>query len=61
MIIKKAYGYQWWLYGDIIFGWGYRGQYLVINRKDKKIGILFQWNSKKEIQPFTFINELNHY
>jgi CubicO group peptidase (beta-lactamase class C family) len=53
------YGYQWWLHNDIIFGWGYKGQFLVINQKTNTIGILYQWNNKKEIQPFTFINFMN--
>ncbi len=52
------YGYQWWIYNDVIFGWGYKGQYLVIKPKEKIIGILFQWNNKKEIQPYAFINHL---
>jgi hypothetical protein len=37
---------------------GYRGQYLVINRKENSIGILFQWNNKKEIEPYEFIKEM---
>jgi len=60
-ITKKhffGYGYQWWLYKNIIFGWGYKGQYLVINPNKKTIGIMFQWTNKTEIQPYEFINDL---
>lgn len=52
------YGYQWWLYQDVIFGWGYKGQYLVIDPKNNKVGILFQWHNTKEIEPVDFINKL---
>jgi CubicO group peptidase (beta-lactamase class C family) len=37
-----GYGFQWWLYNKIIFGWGYKGQYLVIIPEKKIIGIMFQ-------------------
>ena len=53
-----GYGFQWWLYKKIIFGWGYRGQYLVIIPSKKTIGIMFQWNNKKTIEPYEFIKML---
>lgn len=54
------YSYQWWIYNNIIFAWGWHGQYLLIDKNNKKIGLLFQWNNKKEIQPYQFITELEH-
>ena len=50
-----GYGFQWWNYKKYIFGWGYKGQYLVINTSKKTVGLLFQWTNKKEIQPYEFI------
>lgn len=54
-----GYGFQWWLHKKVIFGWGYKGQYLVIIPDKKIIGVLFQWSKNKEIQPYAFINILS--
>jgi CubicO group peptidase (beta-lactamase class C family) len=56
-----GYGYQWWLYDKIIFGWGYMGQYLVIIPEKNIIGVLLQWNNKKEIRPYEFIKSLEKF
>jgi len=55
-----GYGFQWWLRDGFILGWGYKGQYLAIHLKTKKIGILFQWNNQPEIQPFDFIEQIKY-
>jgi len=55
-----GYGFQWWLYKKVIFCWGYKGQYLVIIPNKKIIGVMFQWSSEKEIQPYEFINQINN-
>jgi len=52
------YSYQWWIYDNVIFGWGWRGQYLIIDKNNNKIGLLFQWNNKNEIQPYEFIKQI---
>lgn len=55
-----GYGYQWWLYdNNVIFGWGYMGQYLVMIPEKGVIGILLQWNNMNEIKPYEFISILN--
>lgn len=50
-----GYGLSWWLHGDVVFGWGYKGQFIVIDTKNKAVGVLFQWNNKKMMQPYDFI------
>lgn len=53
------YGYQWWLYNDMIFAWGWHGQYLVIIPNKNIVGIMFQWNNKREMEPCRFMDELD--
>jgi len=53
---KYGYGFQWWIYKNAIFGWGYKGQLLFIIPEKKIVAVINQWNNKNELVPYYFYN-----